>query len=164
MAKKTEHSSEPTNAPVLTDKEKIRAAVNLPADQFQLGDRVFEIKDLPYDDYITFVAYVSPLIDSLVSRIAANAPVAIPGLQLSGTTFSALSILTLCKDALPKMVCIMCRQTDPSITEDEVKKLAKRPVVLANAVIKQMQQNGIIKDFTDFFGQMVQDLMSSMKR
>jgi hypothetical protein len=145
----------------LTEQDKIRAAVNLPAGTFALGDRTFDIKDLPYDDYIAFVGYIAPLIDTLINRVAVKNTLGIPGIDLDPTQLNTLSVLTMCKDTLPKMVTLMCRQTDPNITEEEVKNLAKRPTVLANAVMLQMAQNGIIKDFTDFFGQMVKTLMAS---
>lgn len=147
--------------PILTEQDKIRAAVNLPAGTFTLGDRTFEIKDLPYDDYIAFVGYISPLIDTLINRVAVKNALGLPGIDIDPTQLNTLHVLSMCKDTLPKMVTLMCNQTDKDVTEAEVKRLAGRPTVLANAVMLQMHQNGIIKDFTDFFGQMVKTLKVS---
>lgn len=148
----------------LTEQDKIRAAVNAPADTFVLGDKTFEIKDLPYDDYLQFVGLVSPLIDVLVNRVKTQMSATIPGIDLDTTKFNAAQIIQFCGSTLPEMVHIICRQTDPDITVDEIKRLAGRPTVLANIVMQQMIQNGIIQDFTDFFGQMVRTLRGSPTR
>jgi hypothetical protein len=146
----------PTSAPTLTEQDKLRAALNLPADQFALGDRVFNIVDLPYDDYIHFVNYMTPFLELLVSRVSQKfTTVQVPGIEIKPETFNAASLITSVGKSLPEMVQIICRQTDPDITIAEVKRLAKKPTVLAVAVMKQIKQNGIIRDFSDFFGQVV---------
>ena len=147
--------------PVPSNEDKIRAAVNAPASKFVLGEREFEIKDLPYDDYLEFVGLVTPLIDTLINRVKVKNAAHIPGIDLDVKTISAANILEFCGSSLPKMAALICRQTDPSITEEDVKKLAGRPTALANVVMQQMAQNGIIQDFTDFFGQMVKTLQIS---
>jgi hypothetical protein len=145
----------------ISELEKIRAAVNAPASTFTLGDRTFELKDLPYDDYVEFVGYVSPLIDTLINRVAVKNTLGIPGIDINPSKLGSEHVLAFCKAELPKMVRLVCRQTDPNITEDDIKALAGRPTVLANIVMLQMGHNGIIKDFTDFFGQMVATLKTS---
>jgi hypothetical protein len=144
----------------LTEDQKIRAAVNAPADTFTLGDREFKLYDLPYDDYIAFVGYVSPLVDTLINRVKTKNTVGIPGIDLDVTQFGAIQILQFCGASLPEMVRLICKQTDPDITVEEIKKLVGRPTLLATIVMRQMAQNGIIQDFTDFFGQMVKTLQT----
>jgi hypothetical protein len=141
--------------PTITPENLTRAAVNLPADQFVLGDRTFYIKDLPYDSYIAFISYLTPLVEAVVSRMMGNSGVSIPGIELQSNAFSASKVLSLCGKELPEMVRLICAQTEPSITIEEIKQLAKKPTVLVAVVLKQIDQNGIIKDFADFFVQVV---------
>lgn len=146
-----------SDAPVtsLTQRDVTRAAVNLPAGQFALGERIFDIHDLSYDSYIAFIAYLTPLIEHVVQKIAGGQGVVIPGIDLSTSLFSATNILSLCGKELPEMVQLMCKESDPTITVEEVKALAKRPTVLVSAIIKQIKQNEMIKDFADFFAQVL---------
>lgn len=143
----------PTSEPSIPEQQLIRAAVNLPVDKFQIGERVFDIVDLPYDDYIFFISYLAPLIEILVTHLSRTNDLAIPGINLSPEYFTPKLLLEMCGTTLPEMVQLMCKQSDPSITVQDVKLLAKRPTVLATAVLKQIQQNGIIKEFGDFFAQ-----------
>lgn len=147
-----------TSEPSIPEQQLIRAAINLPVDKFQLGDRVFDIVDLPYDDYIYFISYLSPLIEILVTHLTSANDLRIPGIKLSPEYVTPKLLLEMCGSTMPDMVHLMCKQTDPDITVTEVKKLAKRPTVLATAILKQIQQNGIIKEFGDFFGQVTQIL------
>jgi hypothetical protein len=155
MTELLEATIPPIEEPVLDSRDLIRAAVNLPAGQFQLGERVFEIHDLSYDAYIAFIAYLTPLIEHVVQKIAGGQGVSIPGIELNNSLFSASNILSLCSKELPEMVHLMCLESDPDITIAEVKKLAKRPTVLVTAIMKQIKQNEMIKDFADFFAQVL---------
>lgn len=152
--------SEPTTAPETTEiqiseAEKIRAALNLPADQFKLGDRVFSIHDLPYDDYIAFVALSQPLVEVLINKVAGrNRAISVPGIELKPEDINIASIVTTLGKVLPDMVCLMCKQSDPTVTVAEVKTLGRTPFALAVAVFKQIKQNGMIRDFADFFVQL----------
>jgi len=146
---------EPTLEPTLTEAEKVRAAVNDPADQFTLGGRAFKIVDLTYDDYLRFIVLLEPLIKGLVAKVGAVSNVKIPGMELDSSSLSASGIVTYCGESLPEMVRIICSQTEPDITVAEVKLLGKNPFNLAKVVMRQVAQNGIIKDFTDFFGQIL---------
>jgi hypothetical protein len=142
----------PTTAPVIPQQKLIRAALNLPADQFQLGDRTFNIHDLEYDDYLLFIGHLTPLIEVLAKKVAEKHGVSIPGMDITPESINPTNILRVCGDILPEMVRIMCKYTDPNITVDEVKKLAKKPLPLALAIIKQVKQNKMMEDFADFFG------------
>jgi hypothetical protein len=155
MKKTTKPSIPSPDAPTLDQLQIIRAAVNLPVDTFTLGDRVFPLKDLSYDSYIAFIGYLTPLIEHVVEKIAGGQGISIPGIDLKTSLFSANNILSLCKEDLPEMVQLMCRESDPDITVAQVKELAKRPTVLVTAIILQVKQNEMIKDFADFFGQVL---------
>jgi hypothetical protein len=152
---------EPTPEPALTEAQKVRAAVNDPADKFTLGGRVFNIVDLPYDDYLRFIVLLEPLLKGIVG--AATSSISIPGMEFSASTLSASSIASFCGESLPEMVRIICSQTEPDITAKEVKTLGKNPFQLAKVVMKQVAQNGLIKDFTDFFGQILPLIQTSQK-
>lgn len=147
-----------TSEPSISEQQLIRAAVNIPVDKFQLGDRVFDIVDLPYDDYIFFVSYMAPLIEILVTHLSSTGDLRIPGINLSAEYVTPKLLLEMCGTTMPDMVHLMCKQTDPSITVDEVKRLARRPTALATAILRQIQQNGMVKDFADFFAQVSQVL------
>lgn len=147
-----------TSEPSIPEQQLIRAAINIPVDKFQLGDQMFDIVDLPYDDYILFISHLAPLIEILVTHLTNTNDLKIPGISLSPEYVTPRLLLELCGSTMPDMVQLMCKQTDPDITVEEVKKLAKRPTVLASAILKQITQNGIIKEFGDFFGQVTQIL------
>jgi hypothetical protein len=152
MSRKHKQTTAPETT--ITSDVQIQRFANLPVDKFVLGDREFDIKDLPYDSYIAFVSHLAPLIEVLVKKMSGT-QVSIPGINLESSAFSTDKIILLCKDTLPEMVQLMCKETDPDITVADVKALAKRPTVLANAVIRQVKQNEMIQDFTDFFAQVV---------
>lgn len=143
----------------LSEKDIIRAATNSPLlanDKFQLGDRVFPVVDLPYDEYVTFISLLSPLFEAMAGAVTAKYGTdAVPGISLDASKFNPGLLLKLCALALPDLVHIMARQSDPKITVEDVKKLGSKPTTLAVAVIKQITQNGMIRDFADFFVQMV---------
>lgn len=141
--------------PTLSSFDLTRAAVNLAAGEFTLGDRVFPIKDLSYDAYITFLGYLTPLIEVVVQRVTGQANIPLPGIDLEPSLFSPSNILSACSKQLPEMVQIICAASDPTITVDDVKALGKKPTVLASAVLQQITQNGMIKDFSDFFAQVL---------
>ena len=140
----------------LSSAEISRAFTNDPVlstDDFQLGDRTFKVVDLGYDDYITFMTMLEPLLSALVGKISAKSGLKLPDIDLGTFTISGLT--SYCKDSLPEMVRIICSQTDPTITIEEVKTLGKTPFKLAEIVIIQVNRNGIVKEFTAFFGQIL---------
>jgi hypothetical protein len=141
----------------LTQEQLQRAAVNLPADEFMLGDRIFKVVDLPYDDYTTFMGYIAPVVENICKKIIlSRTGVELPGgINVEASSFAAFDLLQVCGKYLPEMAHIVCKQTDPEITVEEVKNLAKKPLPLAHVVLKQIIQNGMISDFKDFFGQMI---------
>lgn len=134
--------------PNLTSHDIVRAATNDPAmstASFKLGERSFPIVDLPYDDYIKFLAFLQPLFDAFATALSGRGSV--------GDTLTASDLLKYCASSLPEMVLLMCRQTDKDMTADEVKRLGRNPFVLANAVLAQVTHNSVIEDIKSFFEQ-----------
>lgn len=131
----------------LSQTELVRAATNDPAlsdKEVKLGNLTITIVDLPYDDYTKFLTMVQPVIEAMASRITAGVLASSDGLGIS-------QLVKYSADNLPEMVRIVCKQTMPDITIDEIKKEGKNPFNMALVVIKQIEQNKIIEDITDFF-------------
>jgi hypothetical protein len=142
--------------PAVSQHEMVRAALNAPElseREFKLGDKVYKVIDLEYDDYLMFVELLTPLFEMLQNR--ANEAISVPDIALTpeaGLDFKA--VLKYCKNDLPELVRIICRQTDPDITVEQIKK-AGNPIKLANIVLQQILQNNMIQEFADFFVQMI---------
>jgi len=140
--------------PVLSEQEIAAAVTNSPAlspDEFKLGDRTFKVVHLPYDDYVVFLSYLQPFLNALVGKLAEKANLAIPDLDL-GESFEVSALVKFCLDSLPEMTRIVCKQSAPDITVEEIKVLAGTPFALADVVLKQVAKNRMIRDFADFFG------------
>lgn len=136
-----------------TQTEIVRAATNSPelsTHSFTLGDRTFPIVDLPYDDYIKFFAYLQPLIEKF-----AGAVTGISFTSQANDDLSVSGLITYCSASLPEMVRMMCAQTDPSVTVDDVKSWVRSPFKLASIVMEQVKANKVIEDLADFFDQIV---------
>jgi hypothetical protein len=133
----------------ITNIEIARAATNDPAlaaTKVQLGDREFPVMDMSYEDNVKFLAYLQPLLESVAGRVAG----------ISGDAgLASAGLLKYCGDALPEMARMVCKQSDPSITVEEVKRLGKTPIRLAGVVAAQMQHDRTIADIVDFFKQML---------
>lgn len=132
--------------------EIIRAATNAPelsGTKVKLGDKEYTVVDLPYDDYVTFLAHLQPLIEGLLSKLAQA-----KGIEFNAESLTASSLLTYCSKSLPEMALLCLKQTAPDLTVDEVKKLGKTPFNLAIVVLKQIEQNKIISEISSFFVQM----------
>ena len=138
----------------LTTKQISHAATNaasLTEHTFKLGDRVFPVVYLAYDDYIEFLTYLEPLLSALgTSAVEGFNPLALSS-----------AILQYCKTSLPEMVHIMAKQTDPEITIDDVKKLVRNPFALAGAVLEQVKHDRMIEEISSFFAQII-GMMKSM--
>ena len=138
----------------LTQVEINQAATNDPFlanVKVTIGDRTFPILDLEYDDYVLFLSHLQPLIKGVFGKLASLSNMS----NLDVDQINGASLIEYCADALPEMVRIVCKQSDPTITADEVKKLAKNPCKMASIVLEQVQQNRMISDFTDFFVQIL---------
>jgi hypothetical protein len=68
---------------------------------------------------------------------------------------SVSSLAKYCANVLPELVCVMAKQSDPSVTPEVVKQLGKSPFKLATIVMQQIEQNRVISDIADFFEQVL---------
>lgn len=137
--------------PEVTAIDTARAFTNSPtlsSNTVTLGDREFTIVDLPYDDYVQFLAHLQPLIEGLVSKLAQ-----VKGINFSADGITGSAILAYCLKSLPEMVRLSLKQTEPDLTIQEIKKLAGTPFKMANVVLKQIEQNHIINEVSGFFVQ-----------
>lgn len=142
----------------LSTDQLTKAAFNSAVDEFTLGERTFTIYQLPYDDYCAFMTHIAPLMENICKRIilSKNGGVELPGgITIEAASFSVFDLLKICSHTLPEMAQLVCKQSDPTITLDDVKKLAGKPIALAEPVLKQIMVNGMIQDFKDFFAQMI---------
>ena len=129
----------------------VRAVTNDPTlaeRQVTLGDRVFPVLDLPYDQYILFLAELRPLLEGLMGTIPGLKDLSVVG------ALTPAALVTYCGNSLPRMAQIVCVQSDPDITVDDVKRLGKTPFKLASVVLAQVEQNAIIADIKAFFVQL----------
>ncbi len=136
----------------LTSQQIAQAATNSPAladAYFDLGPKAYPILDLKYDDYIIFTSLLEPVLLGLVGKFSSSL-----GMASAASDFSSELVKSLAKD-LPQMVRLMCAQSDPSVTVEDVKAWAKSPFQLATLVVRQVERNNIVKDLTDFFFQIL---------
>jgi hypothetical protein len=158
--KKTKNTTTQDSATTsLTKTEIVRAALNdstLSRDTFQLGDKTFPIKDLTYDQYTKFLILLSPLADSLISK-AVGSSTQLPGLEgdVDISMFNISDMIRLCGESLPDLALICVHASEPTMTLSQVKELGKTPFALAHIVIAQMARNNMLKDFADFFAQLL---------
>lgn len=158
MPKKSTTST--PNATVTLTKEQITSAAlndsTLSRKTFTLGDRTFPLKDLTYDQYNKFLLLVAPLADGLIGKIGDKIKATELGLTgLDVSLFSVKDVLSYCGEALPELALIAVQTSDPTMTIAQVKELGKTPLKLAEVVVAQMVHNNMIKDFADFFGQIL---------
>lgn len=136
----------------LTERQIARAATNDPSlseREFQLGDRTFPLVDLPYDDYVVFLGHLQPLMEAIAGRFSATQDL------VSSEEITVSGLAKYCAKALPEMVTLMARQSDPTMTTDVVKQMGRSPFKLATIVMKQIEQNKVISDIADFFEQVL---------
>lgn len=139
----------------LTPQQISEAATNNPAlspDEFKLGETTFKIVHLPYDDYVSFIAYLQPFLDAITSKMADKVKISVPGLDI-GKAIDGTLLIKFCGTSLPEMARLICKQTYPNITVDQIKKDAGTPFILANIVLQQVIKNGMLRDFASFFAQ-----------
>lgn len=135
----------------LSQTDLYNAATNTGHGTFTLGDREFEIKDLEYDDYLLFCRKAQPIIMAVTGCINTTAEDGRIGVKFNAMGLDFPKLLELAGDELVKMAWICCKQSEPAITERQVKKLAKRPMALLEVVIIQIKQNNLVQEFVDFF-------------
>ena len=128
---------------------------------FKLGEKEFEIKDLPYFDYIEFIGLAKPLIVAASSGINKKVEGGEMGVNFDPSTLDYDELIRLAGKELPKMGFLICRQTDPKIKETEVALLAHRPQRLLEIVLLQVYHNKMVEEFAGFF-QRLAGMMSAM--
>jgi hypothetical protein len=157
MKQKTKQAKK-SATPELTKQDIVGAALNdslLSRDTFQLGDRTLPIKDLSYDQYSKFIILLAPLADTLIAKTT-GLTTKLPDLEdLDTSMFSISDLIVLCGEKLPDLALICVQASDPTITMATMKELAKTPFNLAHIVIAQIARNNMLKDFSDFFQQLL---------
>lgn len=156
MAEETVGSAAETTS--ISEERIVEAATNDPAlspDEFRLGDARFKLVYLPYDDYLSFLTYLRPFMEMIAGAVSKKRNVSVPGIDLGpAPAFDMDNLIRFCGNSLPEMVRLVCKQTAPDITVEQIKEGGKNPFVLASIVIRQVAKNQMIKDFADFFAQM----------
>jgi hypothetical protein len=148
--------------PSLSPEQILRAATNDPAlskDTIALGNKTFKVVDLKYDDYLTFITYLSPLLDAI-----AKSMLSLHGQSDEPEKFSTSTLFSYCGKELPEMARIVCAQTEPDITAEEIKELAGTPFKLIDVVWTQIVRNKMIDEIAAFFGRMAALLSQTTKR
>lgn len=138
--------------PKMSTKEIHRAATNDPElsdNTFVLGERTFTVVDLEYDSYLKFITKLAPLMKAVAGGLLASRGSSVPNM------LDPAMLVEMCINDLPELAALVCQQTDKSVTTEEVKRLGKTPFKLAHIVLKQIEQNKIISEISDFFAQML---------
>ena len=139
----------------ITDEQKIQAAQNEWGKTFKLGpagsEREFEIKDLPYFDYIEFMSLAKPLIKIAAGSLEMGNSGGELVADFNPGNLDFDEIIKICGKELPRMGQLICKQTDPKIKAEEVAVLAHRPQRLIELVLLQILHNNMIQEFGNFF-------------
>lgn len=150
----------------LTDEQIANAVRNDYGDAcFTLGDRVFPVKDLDYDSYVEMMRLAQPVIELVAGALDIKDGDGEADLALNPANIDYARIIELCGKDLPKMAWLCCKQSDYKITVDQVKQLARRPQVLIEVVLIQVQHNKLVEEFAGFFpriGERLYALVPSM--
>ena len=148
----------------LTESQIADAVRNdYPEASFTLGQseaaRTFPIKDLSYDAYIEFLKVGKPILDLVIGAITVTT-------DENGDSQIAFNkeavdldlVIEMAGTSLPRLAHLCCKQSDPKITVDQVKALARRPMDLLDVVLKQVKHNQLVQEFADFFPRLVTSL------
>lgn len=152
--------------PVLATSDLVNAVKNRNYGEFTLENtvtgesRTFEIRDLPYDDYLDFCSKARPIITAVSGSINIASIDNVDGKDAARFDFDPLKLdfgqlIALSGKELPYMAWLCCRQSDASITEREVKRLARRPIALLHVVLMQIKHNALVEEFVSFFQQKI---------
>jgi hypothetical protein len=146
---------------------------------FELGGREFQLKDLAYDDYVLFVKLASPLVESVIgvvqpvlSAAEDGSPELIKDFKIDMSAIDVDTMADMAGHNLPIMAHLVCKQSAPQITLNEVKELAmsrknktRGPFAMLEIVLRQVAHNKLIEEFAEFFprlGSLVGDLVPSL--
>ena len=146
--------------PVVTDDLIHAAARNdYPGKVFVIGGREFPIRDFEYDDHIAFMRSAKPLVMMVAEAYLSINDAGEAGFNWMGLLENHDGLMDVCEKDLPRMALLCCRQSDATMTEAELKKLARRPYELLDAVLVQIKHSQIVEEFARFFPQIVGRLM-----
>ncbi len=137
--------------PAVTPEQMLAAAKNEWGKVFKLGDVEFEIKDLPYFDYIEFMQLAKPIISVIAGSLELGNKDGELDVDFNPMNLDFEQIIGMCGKELPKMGQLICKQTQPKIKADEVANLAHRPQRIVEIVILQILHNNMIQEFGAFF-------------
>jgi hypothetical protein len=143
-----------SNAP--TREDVFNAVRNeYPDKSFVLGDRVFPVKDLSYDAYVEFMELSRPILTMLVDSLELKNQNGEVDVEFNPAGFDVEKLIKLAGNELPRMAWLCCKQSDPNISIQDVKKLARRPQTMVQVVLAQVKHNDLAREFADFFKQIV---------
>lgn len=139
----------------VTDEQKIAAVKNEWSKVFTLGEgdnqRTFEIKDLPYFDYIEFMQLARPIIKVAAGGLSLDNEGGEIKADFNPVNIDLDEVIGICGKELPKLGWLICKQSDPKIKQEEVALLARRPQRLIELVLMQIGHNKMIEEFGAFF-------------
>lgn len=135
----------------LTEQQVISGAKNEWGKEFTLGSKTFEVKDLGYFDYIEFIQLAKPLVSVAASALEMGAKDGEMKVDFNPANLDFDQIIKLCGKELPRLAGIVCRQSEPKITDKQVAELAHRPQRLVEVVLLQVMHNNMIQEFGAFF-------------
>lgn len=130
-----------------TDTQVVAAMTNDPLlseHQVEFGGKVYTLVDLSYDDYMKFLVLLQPFLESVVMKLADRS-----------SPINVGDIVRHCGESLPHLVYLSLKQVDEDIDILKIKEIAKTPFKLVPVVVKQIEKNQMIKEFSDFFVQML---------
>lgn len=122
-----------------------------PGQSFMLGDREFPIKSLAYDDYLEFVDLARPIVEAVANSLELQSESGDPSIGFNPVNLDFKQLIKLAGTELPRMAWICCKQSDPKISINDVKRLARRPFPLIEIVLLQVKHNELVKEFQSFF-------------
>lgn len=120
--------------------------------------RTFERKHLTYDAYIEFCKLAYPIITAVGSGLKIGSDKGVMDFDFDPTTLDYQQLLGMCGAELPRMAHLCCKQSDPKITLEDVKRLGYRPQNLLAVVLAQVKHNDMVKEFADFFPTLVEKI------
>jgi hypothetical protein len=137
----------------ITQEQALAAAKNEWDKVFTLGPdkQRFEIKDLPYFDYLEFVTLVKPIIAIGANTIDFKGEGGELDIVFDPTTLDFDKVIAVAGKDLPKLGRLILKQTNPKITAEEAALLAHRPQRLIEIIIMQILHNNMIQEFGAFF-------------
>lgn len=152
----------------LNDTDKMKAARNEGYGEFTLtnpqtgNSKTFQLKNLSYDAYVEFCSLARPILITLGNGLDMGNKGGEFSLEFNPLNLDFEKLIEIAGKELPRMAWLCCRQSDPKIKLEEVKELGYRPQNLLLVVLQQIKHNDLVKEFADFFPQLVAALTELM--